>query len=435
MFELSQMPYEHPKYYSPLNWETPWASGACMVIKRSLFNKCHGFDSNIFMYCEDVELSFHVRMFGLSIKYLPDVAINHYSYKYPGEDKFVSRMYTPANNFYLRCKYGKAIDVYRGMKINRKFLKNVSHTERRYIKIKFIKMFFAYIGALFFRNDKNFCPKFYGYEYADSRLGSFYPIKNCSAEPLVSIIVRTHNRPKVLRETLISLRNQIYKNFEICIVEDGEDTCTKMLKDEFNDLNIRYEATKKHVGRCAAANIGMKMSKGKYLNFLDDDDFFFADHIKVLVSELESGNYNCAFSLALEERINIYDTNNYKYNITQRLPLPCKYYRQLDIFKANCFPIQSVMFKKTLLNKMIDKGNFDENIDCLEDWDFWIRMGLVDHFHFVDKVTSLYRIPAKPEDYFKRKQEINQYMNYIYKKYQDKKIAITLEQAMIMREL
>ena len=57
LIEAIQAPNEHPKPYDPLTLDTPWISGACFAISPQLFQETNGFDENIFMYCEDVDLS------------------------------------------------------------------------------------------------------------------------------------------------------------------------------------------------------------------------------------------------------------------------------------------------------------------------------------------------------------------------------------------
>ena len=61
-WELRQFPYEHPKIYDALTHETEWCSGAAFAIRRELYRKIGGFDETIFMYAEDVDLSWRLRI-------------------------------------------------------------------------------------------------------------------------------------------------------------------------------------------------------------------------------------------------------------------------------------------------------------------------------------------------------------------------------------
>lgn len=63
--EAMQFPREHPKQYNPFTFETAWCSGACLLIAHDIYSQVGGFDDNIFMYCEDIDLSWRVKERGL----------------------------------------------------------------------------------------------------------------------------------------------------------------------------------------------------------------------------------------------------------------------------------------------------------------------------------------------------------------------------------
>jgi GT2 family glycosyltransferase len=77
LIEARQFPEEHLKPYDPETLETPWASGACLLIRRDVYQKLGGFDPNFFMYLEDVDLSWRARSLGLSIKVSPASLFGH----------------------------------------------------------------------------------------------------------------------------------------------------------------------------------------------------------------------------------------------------------------------------------------------------------------------------------------------------------------------
>ncbi|WP_156389672.1 glycosyltransferase family 2 protein [Methylobacterium sp. Leaf465] len=64
LIEAIQFPIEHPKPYDPFTGETQWCSGACLLISKEIYRSIGGYDDNIFMYCEDIDLSWRVRMEG-----------------------------------------------------------------------------------------------------------------------------------------------------------------------------------------------------------------------------------------------------------------------------------------------------------------------------------------------------------------------------------
>jgi hypothetical protein len=73
-----QIPVEHPKWYDPLTGETSWASGCCLAIRRDVFEEIGGFDDLHFpLYCNDVDLSWRVRMTGRRAIHVPDAPVFH----------------------------------------------------------------------------------------------------------------------------------------------------------------------------------------------------------------------------------------------------------------------------------------------------------------------------------------------------------------------
>jgi GT2 family glycosyltransferase len=77
LIEARQFPEEHLKPYDPETLETSWASGACLLIRRGIYQKLGGFDPNFFMYLEDVDLSWRARAAGLSVKISPNSLFGH----------------------------------------------------------------------------------------------------------------------------------------------------------------------------------------------------------------------------------------------------------------------------------------------------------------------------------------------------------------------
>lgn len=213
-----------------------------------------------------------------------------------------------------------------------------------------------------------------------------------SSLKLVSVIIRTSNRPDILQTALNSVRKQFYKNIEIIIVEDGKNIAESMIKKEYSDLNIRYFSTGNKVGRSRAGNIGLSMANGSYINFLDDDDEFLPSHIETLISALEDRTEKAAYGVALERQITVKHRNPYQYKIQKKLIRFNHPYNRCLLYFQNYFPIQSVMFSRELYDKL---GGFDESLDVLEDWDLWVRYSTLTDYFYINQVTSIYYVNFK----------------------------------------
>ncbi len=419
MWELRQFPYEHPKLYDPVKMEALWSSGAAFAMRREIYEKLGGFDEKIFMYAEDVDLSWRLRSFGYKIKYVPKAVIMHYSYADAGVVKPTQHVFGVINNLMLRYRFGDLRDILIGhiQFWSLMWIPSAFPHSKRFLLKEYIKHF-AHIPHFFSRktrgNDPDFAPVFAKWDYAGLRDGGYYENKFPVSSPKVSIIVRTCGRPSVLRETLISLRNQTYQNIEVVVVEDGADTAGKMIRTEFSDLNIHYWATGEKVGRSKAGNIAMDMATGKYLNFLDDDDLFYADHVEVLVSQLERTKNRAAYSFAFETPIVVHSKDPYEYTVKNYLGIHKQEFDKIILCHHNYIPIQAIMFEKSLFNEY---GGLDETLDALEDWDLWVRYSLHTDFTCVKKTTSIYRVPYKITTNLQRQKVLDEALKTVREKH------------------
>ena len=419
MWELRQFPYEHPKIYDAITLEALWSSGAAFAMKREVFQKLGGFDEKIFMYAEDVDLSWRLRSFGYQIQYVPKSVIMHYSYEEAGVVKPNQHVYGVINNLMLRYRFGNFKDILLGH-AKFWFLMGVPsafpHSKRMLLK-EYAKHFARiphFCSSKSHGKCRDFSAEFRGWDYSRCREGGYYVNEFPSETPKVSIIVRTCGRPAVLRETLISLRNQTYPNLEVVVVEDGKNCSGDLIEKEFSDLNIIYFATGEKVGRSKAGNLAMERASGKYLNFLDDDDLFFADHVEVLVAQLLKGKNRAAYAFAFETPIEVHSREPYEYTVKQYNSVHTQEFNKIILCHHNYIPIQTIMFEKSLFEEY---GGLDESLDALEDWDLWVRYSLHTDFTCVKKTTSIYRVPFNRKISSERQKELDEALAVVREKH------------------
>lgn len=104
-------------------------------------------------------------------------------------------------------------------------------------------------------------------------------------QPLVSVIITTYNRARLLPRAINSVLNQTYQNFELIIVNGGSVDDTEKVVKTFEDKRIRYRKQTKNKGMLADRNMGFDLSRGKYIALLDDDDELLPEALETAVNE------------------------------------------------------------------------------------------------------------------------------------------------------
>lgn len=423
VWELRQKPYEHPKFYDPVTLETAWCSAACALYRRSAFKDVGGFDEAIFMYVEDVEISYRLRDRGYRLRYCPKATVYHFRYEYAGQVKPLQFSESIIGNAYIRLRYGtlREILIIPGM-FAALALKGNSH-QRSVAVRQFAKLLLK--GWHFLLRRKRSRKRFgiIGWDYEMRREGAFYRLGESAALPKVSVIIRTYpGRLSFLREAVSTVLNQTYPNVEILVVEDGGDSAKTFLSDlARKGVNVTYLEEPK-LGRCHTGNVGLAVASGEFLMFLDDDDGLFADHVEVLAHRLVSEpNLPAAYALCYEVPTKIISQDPLQYEEEAYL-LPLHHRQKFSrgaLEKSNLMPIQAVLFRRRTYER---HGGFFTELDVLEDWNLWLRYSKDGDFFQVEKTTSYYRVPADPSEQARRLE----YMQNFYDKARMEALAESL---------
>jgi LmbE family N-acetylglucosaminyl deacetylase len=125
------------------------------------------------------------------------------------------------------------------------------------------------------------------------------------AGPLVSVVVRTRDRPDLLREALGSLARSRYRRLEAVVVNDGGERAPLEavlgavragVCDPARGLEVRLVDLEANRGRSAAANAGVAAARGEYVGFLDDDDLVSPEHFATLVDLVSAAEVRAAYT-------------------------------------------------------------------------------------------------------------------------------------------
>lgn len=109
-----------------------------------------------------------------------------------------------------------------------------------------------------------------------------------SSIPKVSVIVPVYNNESYLRETLNSLKNQTFSDFEVLCIDDGSIDASSDIIREYEAFDERFHYIfQENSGAGPARNHGMHMAKGEFIAFLDGDDFYSPNYLEKMVDALD----------------------------------------------------------------------------------------------------------------------------------------------------
>ncbi len=200
--------------------------------------------------------------------------------------------------------------------------------------------------------------------------------------PMVSVIIPTYNRPDRLRTALASVLAQEYKDFQIIVVNDGATPVEPVIAAFNHDGRITLINHDRNRGLAASRNTGLRHATGTYVCYLDDDDRFLPDHLRTLVTQLETGDCKVAYTDAwrVHEQI-VGETNS---EIARDQPYADEF-NPHQLLIGNYIPVLCVMHARACLDEV---GCFDESLFVHEDWDLWIRMATRYPFSHIPKTTA-----------------------------------------------
>jgi GT2 family glycosyltransferase len=438
-WECRQKPYEHPKDYHPVTGETLWSSSACVLFRLSAIQKVGMYEEALFMYGEDVELSYRLRDRGFKLKYVPMASVWHHTYEEAAQVKPMQFLGSTLANVLLRCRYGTRAEITQGfaMFFGLFALRPQFPGQRRRLFGQLFKLIWLAPKFLTTRKLSHEHFPFRMWDYAMAREGAFYPFPDraLAHKPLVSVLVRT--MPGCggrLKEAVASIAAQTYQAVHLVVVEDGGNTAQAQLDavkatGRFNE--VTYMPLPKS-GRCMAGNSALAAAKGELVCFLDDDDLFYADHLELLVNAWsENPELGAVYGLAYEVRTEIISQEPWVYkDLVHSLMFRQPFSRTL-LWHHNFMPIQTVLFQRKLYETY---GGFDPELDNLEDWNLWVRYSLKHDFLMVPKVTSLYRVPASADKALKRQAVLDDYYSKAQAKHAQLKIEISPPEILKMAE-
>lgn len=209
----------------------------------------------------------------------------------------------------------------------------------------------------------------------------------------VGIVLRTSKRYIFLDRALKDIMSQEYKSWMIFLVNDGGDQkiITKIIKqNQIPKEQISILSNESTKGLQKAINLGAKVVKTPMIVVHDDDDTWDKKFLSSTVEYLEK-NENCKGVITHTNQIVEKVVGN---EIRQVKSRPFNYELKgiisiYDMFKNNQFPPISFIYRTEVYDEV---GYFDENLEVLEDWDFYLRFLMKYDIHIIEEPLANYHI-------------------------------------------
>ena len=209
--------------------------------------------------------------------------------------------------------------------------------------------------------------------------------------PLISIILPTYNRAKMLEKAILSIVNQCYTNWELIIIDNSSIDDTSSVIAKFNDDRIKFLTIQNNGSIGKSRNYGIRKARGEWVAFIDSDDYWLPNKLNVCI---ECCNEKVDFVyhdliISINGKI-----NKWKKAKGRALRLPV--IKDL-LLRGNPIANSSVMLRRKLLSQM---GYISEdiNINSSVDYNTWLRVAnLTNAFKYIPNALGVYTIHSDGE--------------------------------------
>lgn len=207
-----------------------------------------------------------------------------------------------------------------------------------------------------------------------------------------SVMICCYNSEKYLQETIDSVINQTYKNWEIVAINDGSTDKTEEILLEYKNKGVPITYFRqKNKGFAAARNKAIELSNGEWIAIIDHDDLCFPKRLEIQANHIQE---NLKAKLFFANTVHFDDDGNEIRRQFDQLN-PC----ELDLSKGNamnnllvhgCFvDTESVIFNK---KAALSIGEFDTSYKYVVDYDFFLRMGARFDLFAGEELVSQWRV-------------------------------------------
>lgn len=204
--------------------------------------------------------------------------------------------------------------------------------------------------------------------------------------PKVSVVIPSYNRAEYISETLNSVLNQKFTDFEIIFVDDGSTDNTEAIVAAFAQRDERVKYYKKaNEERAVARTYGIQQASGEYIALVDSDDIWYEDKLQDQLDVFEL-HPEVGFVYAAVDRI---DMKGHPLPPASRQLEGFSGFVYFDLLNRNFVPSVTPVIRRSVLEGL---GAQRTEFIPYEDWDFWLRISRRTQFHHIAEPLGAYRI-------------------------------------------
>lgn len=217
-----------------------------------------------------------------------------------------------------------------------------------------------------------------------------------SSSKNITVLMSVYNDSQFLKNSVQSILNQTYKDFEFLIIDDGSEDETESIINDFKDSRIVYKKIK-HSGLAAALNFGIKNSNGDWIARIDADDLNTRNRLQTQIDFINSNtDYDVVSSWS------VYFKDPEKILFLLKTPEDDSEIRKF-LNLHNPVNHSSVIFSK---KKISDNGGYNEKFECYEDFELWFRLKEKLKFKIIPEYLTYTRLHPLSMSHKKKKDKI-----------------------------
>lgn len=213
--------------------------------------------------------------------------------------------------------------------------------------------------------------------------------------PLVSVVMPVYNAEKYLRESIDSILNQTYKNFEFIIINDGSTDNSPDIVRSYDDPRIIFVDNKQNSGLVSVLNQGLNLAHGKYVARMDADDISLPNRFETQIEFMET-----------HPTVGVLGASFHIFGGIDRLETKKKYPNLRYLLKTCPVGHPTVMMRRSVIDRY--GVRYDPQYKHAEDYELWMRMLRLTKIANINRVLLNYRWSGENVS---AKHELEQYQN------------------------